>query len=309
MNGDGRRGQDRGQGHDRAAPSLPDEEPAGERHEDRAGEAGADGQDRQRAMAMADEPGGDDREGGLVEDRGHGQAEARPHQVEARERFHARPGDEQERGRQRSRGHERARAVRVQPMADRDGRDPADEQRERERARDLGPRPAELDLHRADEDRERVVHDAPGDGLGEREAGQHRPAVVQAAAGRRRLPSPRSSRNRRDAGRPGDRLSATGTASLGPPQQDRGLRRCPSSEPVLHTPVSGSTSLTSRAPCSSPVRRTHDRAHLLVSRQHQERRGAAVALHAHDVEVLLRAGGAARRRGAAPCRSCAHWGR
>ena len=49
----------------------------------------------------------------------------------------------------------------------------------------------------------------------------------------------------------------------------------------------------------------HHRSRLFVSSRQQERRRAAVALHADDVEILFRDARARARRAGAPCRSCA----
>ena len=87
---------------------------------------------------------------------------------------------------------------------------------------------------------------------------------------------------------------SSGTAGA---QRRRPGRRSSNSPEPPQTPVSGRTSSTRAAASWSPAISATTLRHLLVPGHGQERRCAAVGLHADQVEVAARAGGAASHRG------------
>ncbi len=186
MEGDRGRRQDRGQGEERPPPAARPDQPGGERDEDDRGEAGDEGQDRERAAPAAAEPGRHDDEGGLVEGGGHRQADPGPDEVVGGDAVDRGPGDDQQRGGAGAGGHQGAGAVPVEPAPGGERGDAGDQEGEGVAAGQGGARPAEVVLHRGEEDGEGVVEDAPGDGLGEGEGEDEHPAVVEAGPRPRR---------------------------------------------------------------------------------------------------------------------------
>src|SRR5213593_1521461 len=195
----GEHGQDDGEGEQRAPPAEPCDEPGLERHEDgtreRAGQR--DGEERLVPPARR-EPADDRGEGGLVERRGERETHQGPDRVELGKALDPRPDEEERRRQTRAQRHERAGAVAVDPVPDRQRGERRHAHAHREGAGDLDARPAEVGLHRAEQDGEAVVEDAPRDDLGDTECRDDDPAVGEAPrVGHRRatLCAPRRSVN------------------------------------------------------------------------------------------------------------------
>src|SRR2546425_4167356 len=162
---------------------------------ERAGQR--DGEERLVPPARR-EPADDRGEGGLVERRGEREAHQGPDRVELGKALDPRPDEEERRRQTRAQRHERAGAVAVDPAPDRQRGERRHAHAHREGPGDLAGRPAEVGLHRAEQDGEAVVEDAPPDDPRDTEGRDDDPAVGEAPRiGHRRatLCAPRRSVN------------------------------------------------------------------------------------------------------------------
>ena len=144
---------------------------------------------------------------------------------------------------------------------------------------------AELALHRQQEDREGVVEDAPGDGLGDRQRADDRPRPRE---GRVAKAGALLERVRRCA------HAAAATSSCGEPAPQHadaggGLGGAGREAAAAHAGL-GEDELDLAGGLPVAVEGGDDGADLLVAGAQQEGRRAAVALHADDVDALVGVG-------------------
>ena len=111
----------------------------------------------------------------------------------------------------------------VQPAACRDGGQTRQKQGEREGARHVPARPAELGFHRREVDGEGVVQDAPRDGLGDAEDPDEDPPVIDAtsACASLRLNRQKTSLDKREAELSIRRAVTARNSSAGEPSEFR----------------------------------------------------------------------------------------
>jgi hypothetical protein len=237
------RREDHGEDDQRVAPSMRVGERLRQREEDEARQRGDQRHRGHRppALRRRREVLRQHGERGLVQHRGHHEAEHGPQRIERREPLHARPREHQQRAGDRSTRHEAPRAVPIEVAPDRDARDARDSETERERPGELGRGVAQLVPHRHQEDREGVVEDPPRHRLRDRERPDDPP----------RSRAPGGARTQGGAGAHAPIEMSSSGAPL--PQHAEPPFASAAAGGPLHTPVSGSTSSTRRAACQSPA--------------------------------------------------------
>ena len=168
----------RRQQQERVAPADRADRELRQRNEHRAGEAADErhrGDARAIVLRMKPRQHGECR---LVERRRQRHAEAEPDRVEGADAADTRPGGEQHHGERRAQAHHPAAAAAVDPGADRIGGKAGEQQADGQGAVERGAAPAELRLHRHDEQREAVIDGAPRHELrGGKREDQSPPAV------------------------------------------------------------------------------------------------------------------------------------
>ena len=160
---------DRRDHQERRPPADALDQELGEGNAEGAGEPAEEGHHQDALPETRAVDPGDHREGRLIEDHRLAGADAEPQRVEHRQRIDLRPHDEHSCRHDRSGGHQLAAMAAVDPVADRDRAEAGHQQPGRQRAEQLVARPAEFLLHRHDEQRKRVVDEAPRDELAHRQ--------------------------------------------------------------------------------------------------------------------------------------------
>ena len=166
---DGRHELDRREDLQRVTPAEGADEEVGQRIERRRGQP-AEEQDRGDGAAIVGDVRGGDGVGQVLHRRCRREPDADPDEVEGERRRHHRPQEERGRAEERARRHDEMRPEAVHPPAAGDRGEAGGEETDGQRPVEVGPRPAELRLHRRHEQREGEIERAPADELAERQA-------------------------------------------------------------------------------------------------------------------------------------------
>ena len=285
------------QHHDGAAPAEARDQRRGAWEECGAGQAARHrhGGDRAQPSFRVREGAADDREHRLVEDRGHAQTERGPHDIGHPDRRHERPRDQEPCCEQATGLHHSRPLSAIGEPPNSGRRDRGNQQAEREGAGDQPSRRIERVLQRHEQDAERKEQDAPVDQLTaadrpDRPWVHHASSVLlicrsddRLTACRNRIRSslPPSPPHRRRSRHSLLRLRGSAAASASDRPAPHAARRRCCIRPSPATPARLARPPQRRPPASRPPTR------LFVSGREQERRRAAVALHADDVEILF----------------------
>jgi hypothetical protein len=166
---DSRHELDRREDLQRLAPAERPDEKVGQRIERRRGQP-AEKQDRGDGAAVIGDVRRSDGEGQVLHRRRGRKPDADEDEIEGERRRDGRPQEERGRAEKRARRHDEMRPEAVHPPAAGDRGEAGGEETDGQRPVEVGPRPAELRLHRRHEQREGEIERAPADELAERQA-------------------------------------------------------------------------------------------------------------------------------------------